>query len=466
MNDHRTRDTTLLVESRRDDDETVRLLPSLLAIVASALSAGPPTITIVSAPEPLTTTTSGSLTWTTASAPETTTCVIDRAAAVACASPLTLPSLSAGPHRLTITTSSTTGVSERTATWLVVDPASPPIVVIDGRPPPTTVLPTGTLRWHLFNATASAIVECAVDAATPTPCTDTFTTTALALGPHQVTVRASTATGGASVAVTEQWTIVTGTGDALAEITAVPATASVPGTATFSWQATVGVPTTCSLDGGPASACVSPLVVSAPAGAHSFTLVAGASGTTHVGYLWRADALAAEPPIVLAATGALTRPATLNVATTVIAPDDRSRLHLTTVASGVETATADTPITGSAHVFSRPLVPGQTISWFVEAANDVGTSRSAPVTVAIPRPPTATLLPRLRGVARTGKRVACIPATFADATAVTTTLLVNGRPTTRSLVPRSWRGRRLSCRSTATGISGSGTSTSAAVRVR
>lgn len=100
-----------------------------------------------------------------------------------------------------------------------------------------------------------------------------------------------------------------------------------------------------------------------------------------------------------------------------------------------------------------------------------GTGTPPPGTSPVTPKPAATEKPKVKGVARVGKTLRCRAASFTDATDVTTSWLRSGEPIkgAKKVTYKPTRrdvGKRIACRSTATGAGGVTKSTSKSVLVR
>ncbi|MFN8223540.1 MAG: hypothetical protein U0R50_09910 [Gaiellales bacterium] len=153
-----------------------------------------------------------------------TTCVTDAGASKACASPLTLTSLGAGAHTVTITAKGRRGSATAKVTWAVV---APPTLTKQSGPAGTTTEASATLAWAASGTTTQT---CSRDGAAPAACTSPVTLTALASGAHTFTVNAANVVGAATT--TWSWTVAPPPPAPGVQAPLAPATYAIPAGAT------------------------------------------------------------------------------------------------------------------------------------------------------------------------------------------------------------------------------------------
>jgi hypothetical protein len=198
--------------------------------------------------------------------PVTTTCSLDVAPATACTSPISIPGLSPGPHSLTVCATDAAGnvacqVTNFTYNPIIVDYFT---VIYTG---PSGAVASTSATFTFGGAPPGAIYQCKLDTQPSAQCTSPITYTGLSQGQHTFSVNGISATGDSGTA-TRTWIVDTVPPVPTINVSANASTA----TATFSFNEPVtGV--TCSLDGGAATACVSPLnLIGLPTGAHTLTV--------------------------------------------------------------------------------------------------------------------------------------------------------------------------------------------------
>jgi hypothetical protein len=197
------------------------------------------------------------------------TCRLDAAPARACTSPVTYRNLGEGSHTFRVRAKSPTlrQSNEASLTWTVdvTRPAQPTVT----SPSSPTSSATVTVR---FNSTSTDVDHylCSLDGGTATTCSSPQSVTAAAEGLHTYAVTAVDRAGNTSTAGTGFWYR-----DSLTPVPVVNDGPSDPTTATgatFTFASSEGgVSFSCSLDGGPFSACTTGKVYSSLGlGTHTF----------------------------------------------------------------------------------------------------------------------------------------------------------------------------------------------------
>lgn len=206
-------------------------------------------------------------------------CQLDSGSFIACSSPASYSSLSAGSHSFTVKAVDTAGntSSPVSATWTV--DLTAPTLTLSSTP---SAITNSLSSLFSFSATDSgggtvAGYQCKVDSGSYASCTSPFAQ-ALTAGSHTVSVKALDSAGNLSNAQTYSWLI-----DVTAPTTSLashPSSITNATTASFSFSGAdtggAGVASyQCSLDGGSYATCTSPSAYSSlAAGSHSFAVKA------------------------------------------------------------------------------------------------------------------------------------------------------------------------------------------------
>jgi hypothetical protein len=208
---------------------------------------------------------SATLSWTAAESGGTFECQIDSQAVEACASPKSLVALAAGGHSFKVRQKDDVGNRGNWSdpfTW-TIDTTAPAAPLITGKP--ETVNPTNPLAKlalsNLANPTFSftgesgATFECRRDAGDWGSCASPNVLPAVATGSHTFSVRQTDSAGNAGPASEYTWVV-----DLIApiapKITVKPILIGNVDSAKFTFTSSdKSAPTTCSLDGGPFTAC-------------------------------------------------------------------------------------------------------------------------------------------------------------------------------------------------------------------
>lgn len=282
------------------------------ALYAWTVDTTPPAVAITGAPPAFGSDPSPQVAFTVTEPGARTLCALDQAIPVACASPWAVGPLADGAHELAITAVDAAGnVDPSPARVAFTVDTVPPSTIVDlapGSPSPASV----TVAFH---ASEPATFRCALDGTAPVACASPFVPGALADGAHALTVAAVDLAGN----VDPSPAVLAFTVDGRAPdttISAGPAAVATVRAATFSFASTLaGATFRCALDGGVATACTSPLVLTDLAdGPHALgvvaTSLAGVVDATPATWAWTVDATPPEtaftevPPEVSASTTA------------------------------------------------------------------------------------------------------------------------------------------------------------------
>jgi uncharacterized protein YkwD len=174
-----------------------------------------------------------------------------------------------------------------------------PTVSLTSVPGSTTTSTSASFGWSTAGSPTST--TCSLDGGASSSCTSPKSYSSLAAGTHRFTVTVSNSGGSNSASYT--WTVSAPTTPSptapTVSLTSTPQSSTTSTAASFSWS-TTGSPTstTCSLDGGAASACTSPKGYSGLAvGSHRFVVtVSNTAGSQSASYNWTVTAPAPAPP--------------------------------------------------------------------------------------------------------------------------------------------------------------------------
>jgi hypothetical protein len=162
----------------------------------------PPTIAAgsIHGPANPTSGSSASFTFSSAASGATYFCSLDGSEPAACQPGVGYNNLASGPHIFAVQAVDQNGVAgpQSTYAWMV----GPPVVTIVDGPSGTTSSTTATFD---FAASESSTFVCSLDGQTPSACTSPVTYSALASGPHTLTITASASTGTGSA--NASWTV-------------------------------------------------------------------------------------------------------------------------------------------------------------------------------------------------------------------------------------------------------------------
>ncbi len=223
----------------------------------------PPTVAITDGPVGLVSGPTFPFVWAATGVVASTSCKIDAGVDVPCSSPDVVSGLSRGPHTLTVRVTNSLGSATDARTWTVGDP--PPTIELTATPPPSTTLGSATVGWTSHGIVAAT--SCTLDDGVAATCSSPLRIDALAVGPHTLTITVAGAAGVGSARV--DWNVARTSISFLDQ----PAPVTAATAATFAWALDGPASTvTCSVDGGPYTACVSPTSVTVLAGDHSFAV--------------------------------------------------------------------------------------------------------------------------------------------------------------------------------------------------
>ncbi len=240
--------------------------------------------------------------------PGTSYCQVDGGAEVTCASGGNWPTpLSSGQHTIAIRHVDAAGNSGASASSTFTVDTTLPVVAIQSPLNGGTVTTTAPqIDFTVSDANAATSSLCAVDAASPAPCTSPFAAVGLSQGSHTVTVTHVDLAGNSNSAVTSF--AVDSLAPAAPTFLSSPSNPTNQSTASFSFSAAEGGGhLECQLDGGSWATCSSPRNFSSlTAGQHSF-LVRQIDSAGNVGdvatYNWVVDTTAPPAPNVSGPSG-------------------------------------------------------------------------------------------------------------------------------------------------------------------
>jgi parallel beta-helix repeat protein len=234
-----------------------------------------PETTIHSGPSGLTASTEATFAFTASEPGSSFECALDGDSFSSCSSPRTYSGLSVGGHEVKVRAKDIAGnVEETPAThgWTVM---APPETTIDSGPAEETESTEATFTFSADQAGSS--FECAFDGALFAPCGSSESFSGLALGDHDLEVRAKGPAGNVDQSPAQfSWVI----GDLIPPVVTIESGPDGITTADTSATFTITVDDPeavlqCSLDGAPLSVCISPKTYTGLlAGEHSFEVTA------------------------------------------------------------------------------------------------------------------------------------------------------------------------------------------------
>lgn len=243
------------------------------AMVTWTIDTTPPNTVFVSAPPPLTNSSTANFDFDSDDPTSSYECRLDAAPTFTpCSDPATFSGLSSGSHALDVRAIDAAGnvdATPATANWDV--DLTPPDTSILSNPPALTNNPSATFTFT--ETEFPTAFECQLDSGSWSGCTSPMNYPAVSEGAHTFQVRGIDPAGNADpTPASFSWTLDTTPPDTT--ITADPGASTSSTSATFAFTSNEGTVTyECSLDGGAFSACTSPASYSSLAvGAHTFAV--------------------------------------------------------------------------------------------------------------------------------------------------------------------------------------------------
>jgi hypothetical protein len=228
-----------------------------------------PVISVTSSPPDPTESRSATVAWT-LTGTGAVTCKLDAQPSKACSSPQTYTALAQGRHTVLIRAANSSGAAvSGPIAWTIAVATAPPTVAIGAAPAALVGPGPVSVAWTTTGAVGTT--ECRVDLGAWVACATPRTVAALARGPHSFDVRVANSLGSA----TDSASWVVGDPPPAVAVTSRPDAISSATAATIAWNGVGAVAATgCAVDGAPAVACTSPLVLSGLAfGDHAVTIV-------------------------------------------------------------------------------------------------------------------------------------------------------------------------------------------------
>jgi hypothetical protein len=261
-----------------------------------------PETTIDSGPDSPTEEATATFTFSADEAGVTFECSLDGAAFAVCTSPAEVGGLTPGDHTFRARARDAAGNADATPDvhlWTVVAPVPPDTSIVSG-PPATT---TGTVALFTFAADQPGVeYECSLDGAPFAGCETPHEIAGLAVGSHDLAVRAVDPAGKADpTPATYAWTVEAPVPPETSIVLAPPATTEdTAATFTFSSDQ-AAAEFECSLDGSEFAACEAPVELADLAlGEHTFTVRAvdadGLADPTPATHTWAVEEAAPPPP--------------------------------------------------------------------------------------------------------------------------------------------------------------------------
>ncbi len=285
-----------------------------------------PQTTVDSGPDPVTTSTSASFTFSSGAAGSTFECSINGGLPVACTSPYGFTGLALGQHVFTVRATDPNGNVDPTpasVSWSIELPpdTTPPETAIESGPASST--PSTSASFTLTASELGATFECALDSGVFVACPANPTLSDLTPGSHLMRARAVDPVGNTDTTpATYEWTITPV--DATPPDTTIDSgptgpTATTSAAFTFS-SSEVGSTFECVLDGGTLASCTSPVpFTDLQPGPHQFSVRAidpvGNVDPVSASRQWEVlDTTAPSTQIVTGPTGTVSGPATFGLA--------------------------------------------------------------------------------------------------------------------------------------------------------
>jgi hypothetical protein len=203
-------------------------------------------------------------------------CTLDARVLPTCRSPLWLSGLRRGRHTFTVRVRTRAGSAGTSVAFTIA--AAGAIAVTDR---PAAATPLRSALFGFDTATGGGATTCALDGGAALRCASPYGYAGLRRGPHSVVIRS--ARGSATIA----WTVVAPRRSGAPRVSFVDRPRGGASRAFFSWDSSVAVRTTCTLDGRSA-ACTSPRILTRlRAGTHRFRVrVTNARGSAQTTFTW------------------------------------------------------------------------------------------------------------------------------------------------------------------------------------
>ena len=229
-------------------------------------------------------------------------CSLDSPIFLPCSSPVALSNLSEGNHTFQVRVHDALGAvdpSPASRTW-TVDLTAPDTMITSG---PTGTVASTSAAFEFTSNETDATFACSIDGGAMAACASPYSAMRLAQGPHMFTVAATDASGHTDpTPATRTWTV--DTMPPTATFSQGPTDASTTGPyVTFAFTVSEGQ-ASCSVDGGAAAPCTSPVSLNLPAGSHTFA-VSATDGAGNTGTTARTWTVACSAPDATGAAGVL-----------------------------------------------------------------------------------------------------------------------------------------------------------------
>lgn len=263
-------------------------------------------------------------------------CALDNAGWASCTSPKAYSGpLASGEHTFSVVAYDENGneSAAATRTW-TVDATPPPVPAITGGPTGLTKSMSAAFTFTLDPDAASA--TCAVDSATPVPCTSGVSYSSLGQGAHTFSVRGVDTAGNASAAATRTWTVDT-VPPAFPSFWNTPQWVTAATSAFFQWSSDNTATYACTLDQAPVTCSSSTYSVTGLSeGTHTFAVTAtDAAGNQSANqYQWRVDLTDPAPPVITVKPALSTESATAHFE--FASPSDDVSYYTCTLDSGFQ----------------------------------------------------------------------------------------------------------------------------------
>lgn len=257
----------------------------------------PPVPSLSGAPPAFTASTTAQISISNAEAGSVFQCSFDDGPFSNCVSPVVRTGLTDGPRSVAVrqVDQADNASATATATWTV--DTTPPAA------PEFTSAPSGTIGRSFtsfsFTGESLATFECRLNSEQWTPCTSPRTVTGLSDGVHAFSLRQADRAGNTGPAATVSWSV--DLSNSAPQLTETPPPVSASSTALLRFTGKQESSFTCSLDGGPYTACSSPVILEELAeGEHSFSVrqtdVTGRTSPSATVF-WLVDTVAPPAPV-------------------------------------------------------------------------------------------------------------------------------------------------------------------------